>query len=171
MTKTAVGRRLTERELKAWRAFLRAHSSVTRALENELVTAHDLSLPEYSVLVTLVEAPEHRLRMTELADRVLMSRSGLTRLVDRMQSDGMVDRFRCPGDARGMHAVLTDLGLQRLKESTGTHLRGVREHVTVKLTDEELDQLHALMSKLSCCERLAVGAGARVQIENGQDAL
>jgi DNA-binding MarR family transcriptional regulator len=105
-------------------------------------------MPEYSVLVTLVEAPDHRLRMTELADQVLLSRSGLTRLVDRMQRSGLVDRFKCPSDARGMHAVLTDLGYQRLKESTGTHLRGVREHVTGQLTEAELDQMQSLMNKL-----------------------
>ncbi|MDQ1710171.1 MAG: hypothetical protein QOG49_1556 [Frankiaceae bacterium] len=138
--------------MRAWRAFLRAHSTITRALETDLVAAHALSLPEYGVLVTLVEAPDHRLRMTELADRVLLSRSGLTRLVDRMQRSGLVDRFKCPSDARGMHAVLTDLGYQRLKESAGTHLRGVRANVTGQLSDEELDQLHALMSKLVVSE-------------------
>jgi DNA-binding MarR family transcriptional regulator len=145
-------KRLSDREMRAWRAFLRAHSTITRALETDLVAAHALSLPEYGVLVTLVEAPDHRLRMTELADRVLLSRSGLTRLVDRMQRSGLVDRFKCPSDARGMHAVLTDLGYQRLKESAGTHLRGVRANVTGQLSDEELDQLHALMSKLVVSE-------------------
>jgi DNA-binding MarR family transcriptional regulator len=147
-TTTTARRRLSDREIRAWRAFLRAHSTITRALENELLAAHSISLPEYAVLLSLVEAPEHRLRMTELADLVLLSRSGLTRLVDRMQADGLVDRFRCPSDARGMHAVLTDRGYQRLKECSGTHLRGVREHVTGQLTDEEIDQLQALMTKL-----------------------
>lgn len=146
---TGASRRLTERELKTWRAFLRAHSSITRSLENELVTAHAISLPEYGVLVTLVEAPGRRLRMTELADQVLISRSGLTRLIDRMEREGLVERFKCPSDARGMHAVLTDQGYRRLKESAGTHLRGVREHVTGQLSDAELDQLHSLMSKLA----------------------
>jgi len=147
-----VSRRLTEREIQAWRAFLRAHSTITRALEAELIVAHTLSLPEYGVLLTLVEAPEHRLRMTELADRVLLSRSGLTRLVDRMQRGGLVDRFRCPSDARGMHAVLTDLGYQRLKEASGTHLRGVRRHVTGQLSETEIDQLQTLMTKISVSE-------------------
>ena len=152
MTKTSVSRRLTEREIQAWRSFLRAHSTITRALETELVDAHALSLPEYGVLLTLVEAPEHRLRMTELADQVLLSRSGLTRLVDRMQRGGLVDRFPCPSDARGMLAVLTDLGYKRLKASSGTHLRGVRRHVTGQLTATELDQLQALMTKLTVSE-------------------
>lgn len=152
MTKTTLSRNLTDPELKAWRAFLRAHSTITRSLESELMAQHALSLPEYGVLVTLVEAPEHRLRMTELADQVLLSRSGLTRLVDRMQHSGLVERFRCPSDARGTHAVLTDLGYQRLKESAGTHLRGVREHVTGRLSGAELRQLDELMTKLAISE-------------------
>ena len=134
--------------MRAWRAFLRAHSSVTRLLESELIAEHALSLPEYGVLVTLVEAPDHKLRMTELADQVLLSRSGLTRLVDRMQRSGLVDRRPCTSDARGLNAVLTEVGYARLKESSGTHLRGVREHVTGQLSEVELDQLFALMSKL-----------------------
>ena len=117
-------------------------------MENELIAKHTLSLPEYGVLVTLVEAPDHTLRMTELADQVLLSRSGLTRLVDRMQRMGLVDRRPCASDARGLNAVLTELGYARLKESSGTHLRGVREHVTGLLSDVELDQLYALMSRL-----------------------
>lgn len=149
---TPISRRLSDRELRAWRSFLRAHATITRALEADLVASHDLSLPEYSVLVTLVEAPDHRLRMTELADQVLLSRSGLTRLVDRMQQSGLVDRFRCPSDARGMHAVLTELGYRRLKESSGTHLRSVRERVTGQLTDAELEQLQRLMTKLAVTE-------------------
>ena len=148
MTKVTASRRLTEHEMRAWRAFLRAHSSVTRLLESELIAEHALSLPEYGVLVTLVEAPDHKLRMTELADQVLLSRSGLTRLVDRMQRSGLVDRRPCTSDARGLNAVLTEVGYARLKESSGTHLRGVREHVTGQLSEVELDQLFALMSKL-----------------------
>lgn len=152
VTKAISTRRLTDRELRAWRSFLRAHSAVTRSLESDLFAQHALALPEYGVLVTLVEAPDHQLRMTELADQVLLSRSGLTRLVDRMQRDGLVDRLPCPQDARGMNAVLTDLGYARLKQASGTHLRGVRTYVTGLLSEDELDQLHALMSKLALSE-------------------
>jgi DNA-binding MarR family transcriptional regulator len=139
---------LTVRELGAWRAFLRAHSSLTRTLEAELIAEHDLPLASYDVLLQLAEADGRRLRMTQLADRVMLSRSGLTRLVDRLERDGLVVRAACPGDARGTHAVLTDLGLQRLRDAAPTHLRGVAEHVTSRLTAEELDQLQALMLKL-----------------------
>src|SRR5687767_3327298 len=99
---------LSSAELTAWRTFLRAHAQVTRRLEADLVAEHDLSLPTYDVLVQLSEAPDRRLRMTELAERVLLSRSGLTRLVDRLEREGLVHRQACPSDARGTHAVLTD---------------------------------------------------------------
>ncbi|MDP9496424.1 MAG: MarR family transcriptional regulator, partial [Actinomycetota bacterium] len=93
--------------MAAWRTFLRAHAVLVRRLEAELVAEHDLPLASYDVLVQLSEAPQQRLRMTELADRVLLSRSGLTRLVDRLVRDGLVERQACSEDARGMLAVLT----------------------------------------------------------------
>ena len=96
----------------------------------------------------LSEAPERRLRMTELADRVLLSRSGLTRLADRLERDGLLTRQACPSDARGTLAVLTDAGLARLRAAWPTHLRGVAEHVTGRLTAEEVGQLSVLLGKL-----------------------
>ena len=145
MTTTAP---LTGEELLAWRTFLRAHATVTRRLEADLVTAHDLSLAAYDVLVQLSEAPEQRLRMTELAERVLLSRSGLTRLVDRLERDGLVSREACPSDARGTLAVLTDAGLQRRRDAWPTHLSGVAEHVTGRLSADEVGQLAVLLGKL-----------------------
>ena len=139
---------LTAGELQAWRMFLRAHTQVLRNLEAELVVEHALPLASYDVLVQLSEAPGRRLRMTELADRVLLSRSGLTRLVDRLAREGLVERQSCPSDARGTHAVLTEAGLQRLQDAWPTHLRGVTEHVTSKLTADELEQLTVLLTKL-----------------------
>nr|MCW2728789.1 transcriptional regulator, MarR family [Aeromicrobium sp.] len=88
--------RLTETELGAWRSFLRAHAQITRKLEADLVAEHELPLPSYDVLLQLAESPGRRLRMTELADRVLLSRSGLTRLVDRLEREGLVERAACP---------------------------------------------------------------------------
>jgi DNA-binding MarR family transcriptional regulator len=139
---------LTERELGAWRSFLRAHAQITRKLEADLVAEHDLPLPSYDVLLQLAEAPGRRLRMTDLADRVLISRSGLTRLVDRLEREGLVERTACPNDARGTNAVLTEGGLRRLRIVAPTHLRGVSEHVTSRLSEPELDQLKELMLKL-----------------------
>ena len=145
---TSTRARLTEAQLGAWRVFLRAHAQITRRLEHELLTEQDLPLASYEVLLHLAEAPGNRLRMTELADRVLLSRSGLTRLVDRLEADGLVTRASCPSDARGTNAVLTEAGRDRLRAAAQTHLRGVAEHVTDRLTPEEVDQLRTLMSKL-----------------------
>lgn len=139
---------LSSAELTTWRTFLRAHATVTRRLEHELLTEHDLPLASYDVLVQLSEAPDRRLRMTELADRVLLSRSGLTRLADRLERDGLIVRQACPSDARGTLAVLTDAGLERLREAWPTHLRGVAEHVTGRLLPHEVEQLGALLAKL-----------------------
>jgi DNA-binding MarR family transcriptional regulator len=135
-------------QLAAWRLFLRAQAHLSRVLEAELLAEHGLPLASYDVLVQLAEAPGRRLRMTELADRVLLSRSGLTRLVDRLEKDGLVERQACPGDARGTHAVLTEAGLTRLRSASPTHLRGISEHVTEVLSPDELDQLGRLMTKL-----------------------
>lgn len=139
---------LNPSEQTAWRAFLRAHATLVRRLEGELVAEHDLALPSYDVLVQLSEARDRRLRMTELAERVLLSRSGLTRLVDRLARDGLVAREACPDDARGTLAVLTDLGFERLRTAWPTHLRGVAEHLR-RLTPDEVDQLSLLMGKLT----------------------
>lgn len=138
----------TATSLEGWRLFLRAHNQVMRRLEADLLAAHDLPLPWYDVLLQLAEAPERRLRMTELAARVLLSRSGLTRLVDRLEREGLVARAACATDARVTHAVLTQAGLQRLRQASPTHLRSIAEHVTGRLSADEMQQLAALMAKL-----------------------
>jgi DNA-binding MarR family transcriptional regulator len=140
--------RLSKSALAHWRQFLRAHAMIMRRLEADLTAAHQLPLATYDVLVQLVEAPDQRLRMTELADRVLLSRSGLTRLVDRLERQGLVRREPSPMDARGFYAVLTDAGFDRLRSATGTHLRGVNEYVVSRLTSAELAQLGHLCAKL-----------------------
>jgi len=139
---------LSTAELSTWRTFLRAHATVTRRLEAELIAEHELPLASYDVLVQLSEAPDRRLRMTELADRVLLSRSGLTRLADRLERDGLISRQACPSDARGTLAVLTDAGLARLQAAWPTHRRGVAEHVTGRLTPDEVRTLGELLGKL-----------------------
>ena len=104
------GQPLTTAELAAWRGFLRVHSALTKQLDAELEAAHGLSLSSYEVLLFLADSPEGRVRMSELADSVLLSRSGLTRLVDRLERDGLVRRESCPSDLRGFNAVITDEG-------------------------------------------------------------
>lgn len=146
--RSTVSTRSDPTALASWRVFLRAHAVVTRRLEAELLEEQNLPLASYDVLVQLVDAPGHRLRMTELAGAVLLSRSGLSRLVDRLQREGLVNREAATEDGRGMYAVLLPAGLTRLRAAAPTHLRGVAEHMTGKFTDDELDGLRALLERL-----------------------
>jgi len=128
-------------ELGAWRGMLRIHNALVRELDTELEAAHALPLSSYDVLIHLQAAPGKRLRMAELADRVLLSRSGVTRLVDRLERDGLIVRDSCASDARGLFAVLTNRGDQLLARARPTHLRGVRERFLRHFTDAELRTL------------------------------
>ncbi|WP_308258469.1 MarR family winged helix-turn-helix transcriptional regulator [Saccharothrix obliqua] len=139
MPETGSARLPTRAELGVWRSFLRAHARLTRIMEAELIAEQRLSLAAYDVLVQLSEAPQYRLRMTELADAVLLSRSGVTRLVDRLERAGLVLRERADGDGRGVVAVLTSSGLERLRTASGTHLAGVVRHFAEVFTNSELE--------------------------------
>jgi len=141
-------RRPNTEELAAWRSFLRAHAGVTRALERELVAEQRLSLAAYDVLVQLAEAPGRMLRMTDLADAVLLSRSGVTRLVDRLERVGLVARQRTTSDGRGVVAVLTEAGLERLREAAVTHLDGIVRHFVARLDRAQLAELGAITANL-----------------------
>jgi DNA-binding MarR family transcriptional regulator len=124
--------------MDAWQALLHAHERIVSRLDAELKAEHGLSLSEYDVLLRLAHAPERRLRMTELAQRIMFSPSGLTRVVDRLERDGLVTRNRDAADARTVFAALTDKGRQRLKAAARTHLRGIREHFTARLSQAQL---------------------------------
>lgn len=139
----------TRTEMASWRSFLRAHATITKALEAELEIEQQLSLAAYDVLVQLSEAPERRLRMTELADAVLLSRSGVTRLVDRLEKVGLVTRSRVVDDGRGVAAELTEQGLNRLRTAATTHLRGIRDHFAEHLDDADLADLERVSRKLA----------------------
>jgi DNA-binding MarR family transcriptional regulator len=130
MTTPRIHRSLSPRDprIGTWRDFLTANARLQRLLDDDLRAEHDLSLPEYDALLQLAEAPGRRLRMHQLADRVLLSRSGVTRLIDRLVRDGSVERDPCLSDARGAEAVLTAAGLERLRNAAVTHLRGIKEH-------------------------------------------
>jgi DNA-binding MarR family transcriptional regulator len=136
-------------ELAAWRGFLRVHSSMTKALDAELVREYGLPLSSYEVLLFLADSPEGRLRMSELAEGVLLSRSGLTRLVDRMEGEGLLKRERCEDDARGYHALITDKGRELFGRARATHLDGVRERFLSRLTPAELRTLAELWEKVA----------------------
>jgi DNA-binding MarR family transcriptional regulator len=129
---------LDELELRAWQALLHAHHDVLGRLDAELRAEHGRSLTDYDVLLRLANAPDRRLRMTELAARVLLSPSGLTRVVDRLARDDLVRRERDPRDARVQLAQLTSQGRHVLRRAALTHLRGIREHFTGRLTPAQL---------------------------------
>jgi DNA-binding MarR family transcriptional regulator len=132
---------LTGVELGAWRGMLRVHAALVRELDAELDAAHALPLSSYDVLIYLQAAPGKRLRMAEVADSVLLSRSGVTRLVDRLEREGLIVRDTCTSDGRGCFAVLTEAGEQMLARARPTHLAGVRERFLQHFTEDELLQL------------------------------
>ena len=132
---------LTGTELGAWRGLLRVHAALVRELDAELDAAHDLPLSSYDVLIYLQAAPDRRLRMAELADSVLLSRSGVTRLVDRLEREGLLVRDTCVDDGRGLYAVLTAQGEALLERARPTHLEGVRERFLRHFSEAELETL------------------------------
>jgi DNA-binding MarR family transcriptional regulator len=135
-------------ELAAWRGLLRVHAEMTRALDAELTRRHGLPLTSYEVLLYLADAPGGRMRMAELADSVLLSRSGLTRLVDRLERDGLLTREQCEDDARGWFAAITDTGRAVFDEARATHLAGVRERFLSRFSRDELRVLGDLWEKV-----------------------
>ena len=134
-------------ELRAWRAFLVRHARVARRLEADLIARSGLPLAEYDVLFQLSVADGQRLRMNELADRVLLSRAGITRLVDRLIADGLVGRIKCASDARGYFAVLMPDGVARLVEATPGHRAAVRRFFLDSFTPAELETLAELLER------------------------
>ena len=140
---------LTSVEQQASRGFLRAYAALVRELDAELEAAHWLPRTCYDVLAALQDAPHQRMRMRDLADAVLLSRSGLTRLVDRLARDGLLERCSCPHDARGAFAVLTVEGERSLEAARPTHIAGVRRLFLDRFDAHELARL------AEACERLA----------------
>ena len=145
----------TDARLGAWRTFLQAHARVVRELERELQAEQGLALTDYDVLVQLGAVEGRRLRMSELADRLLLSRSGVTRLVDRLVTAGLVERVNCDDDRRGQWAALTDAGLRRLREASPTHLRGIAEHFLDRLSSDELRSLQESLDRVIAAQAAA----------------
>src|SRR4051794_39178599 len=127
MAAPEISANLSPVELGAWRGLLRVHTALVKALDAELTAEHELPLSSYEVLITLESAPGHKRRMAELADSVLLSRSGMTRLVDRLEREQLLARDTCTADGRGCFAVLTPKGAELLARARPTHLEGGRE--------------------------------------------
>ncbi|MFN2556755.1 MAG: MarR family winged helix-turn-helix transcriptional regulator [Nitriliruptorales bacterium] len=134
--------------MEAWKALLETQRALLDRLGDELRDEHGLPLNWYDVLVQLGRAPGRRLRMNELAAAVLLTPSGLTRLVDRLERADLVRRERCPTDRRAAEVVLTDEGRERLRGASPTHLRGIERHFAQHLSDDEAETLRSAFRKI-----------------------
>jgi DNA-binding MarR family transcriptional regulator len=147
-------RPLDETEQRAYKGLLCAHALLVRRLDADLEAAHGLPLTSFEVLRHLAKSEGSKMRMCDVAESVLLSRSGLTRLVDRLERDGLVERVSCPDDARGAYARLTDSGREKLAAAQATHLDGVRRHLLSHFEPSELAML------ADAWERVAAPRGA-----------
>ena len=144
---------IDEDQLLAWRAFLRAHSTMLRRIADDLEEAELPPLSWYDVLAALRDAPtDQRLKQVELAERVLLSNSGLSRLLDRIEAKGLLARVRCPGDRRSLHVQLTDEGAAMLERMWPVYVRGIAEDFLPALGSNSFEIREALESIGSSCE-------------------
>ena len=144
---TQVSLRITP-EIQAWVALLRAHASSTRRFNAELVAEHGLTLNDYEVLLHLSRADGKRLRRVDLAESILLTPSGITRLLEGLESCGYVERASCASDARVTYAQLTDDGAAKLREAADTHVAGIREFFRGRFSKDELTALGELLERL-----------------------
>jgi len=141
--------KLTATQLNAWRLFLTLHRRIVDAIDHDLQTTDHLPLSSYDVLIELQGAPEHRLRMADLANRVVLSRSGLTRLVDRLEGEGLLIRDRVGGDRRGAYAVMTEAGHAALQAAWPYYARGIATYFASGLSEEEMTVMAGLLQKIT----------------------
>ena len=151
MSSQVLSPQVTER-LQPWIRFLRAHAAVTRQLSTRLETQHGITLSDFDVLAQLYVAPEHALRRVDLARQVLLTASGITRLLERLERAGWVAKQRCATDARVTYAVLTDEGVRKFESVRGSHIADIEELFGSRFTDEEHDRLGELLGKLPLSE-------------------
>ena len=134
--------------LDAWVSLLRGHSALTRSLNADLVTGHGLTINDYEALLHLSHADEYGMKRVDLAERLMLTPSGVTRLLDGLERAGYVTKGRCASDARVTYAVLTETGLEKLRTASDTHLRGIRELFENRFSEGELETLAGLLSRL-----------------------
>ena len=140
--------RLDGAALGAWRSYLRSHASILRLLDAELAAEHGMTTRDYEVLLYLAQAPDHRLPMSALAERTMLTRSGITRLVDGLVNGGLIERASCPNDARVSYAQLTSAGYEKLRRAGCSHVASIRRLFLEHYSPEEIDQLAALLGRL-----------------------
>jgi DNA-binding MarR family transcriptional regulator len=138
---------LDEVELAAWRGLVRVHAALVKELDAELDARHGLPLTSYEVLRSLRKSPAGKLRMAELAEHALLSRSGMTRLIDRLEREGMVGRTTCDKDGRGCYAVLTEQGRAAVDEARATYIAVVRSGFLGHFSIDEMQDLASLLAR------------------------
>ena len=143
---------LSDQALSAWVGLLRGHAALTRALNADLVTDHGLTLSDYEVLLRLSRAPERKMRRVDLAEQVLLTASGITRLLDGLQASGYVDKAACSSDARVTYAVLTGAGHEKLRSAAEVHVAGIHAMFAERYSDDEMATLAELLSRLDGSE-------------------
>lgn len=149
MTESETTRWLSAQQQRSWRNYLGGVALLSERLDRDLRERHDVSLPEYEILVRLSEQDDHRLRMAELAHAVAHSRSRITHTVSRLEQAGLVERHSNASDGRGVDAVLTESGYRRLSEAAHTHVAGVREHFVDLASAEEFAALGDVMRRVA----------------------
>ena len=142
--------------LRMWRSFLQTHSTVVKYLERRMEEQHGLPLSWWDVLLQLADGPEGRLRMGELAESVLLTRSGITRLVDRMIVEGLVDREPCPGDRRGYYAVITQKGRDTIESVGPDHSKDAWEVFLAHISEEEAELMANVFNRVLAARGVAV---------------
>jgi DNA-binding MarR family transcriptional regulator len=145
--------RLEGAALEAWRSYLQSHASILRALDAELVAEQGMTTRDYEVLLYLAQAPERKLPMSALAESIMLTRSGITRLIDGLVSCGLIERVSCSSDARVSYAKLTDAGYEKLRDAGQTHIASIHRMFLEHFTHDEVDQLASLLSRLPGASR------------------
>lgn len=140
--------KLNPQQLESWRTFLKTHAKIITLIEQDLASEKRVPLSTYDVLIALYEAPEKRLRINEIGKSVVLSRSGLTRLVDRLERENLIIRERSETDRRGAFAVLTRDGQRELLKAWPVYAKGIQEHFVSKVTNEELELLRTILQKM-----------------------
>jgi DNA-binding MarR family transcriptional regulator len=155
---------LSQQGLEAWKGLLLAHATLVELIDREMAQANLLPLDWYDALLALEDAPNYRLKMSDLADQVLLSKSGLTRLVDRLEAKGYIRREACRADRRVAYAVITPEGLKAREDSWPTFRAAIQEHFVSQLSDQEVDVLGTALMKFAGRYRQRVCSGAKAVV-------
>jgi DNA-binding MarR family transcriptional regulator len=139
--------------LEAWRSYLQSHATIVRMLDAELISEHGITTRDYEVLLYLAQTADRRLPMSALAESTMLTRSGITRLVDGLVTGGLIERVSCPNDARVSYAQLTDEGLEKLRDAGCTHVRSIRRLFLEHFDTDETGQLALLLGRLPGAQR------------------